>query len=64
VLLEGGTERNLSLHLDISVFLDNYRNIGQKRKSDSTIAVLFNAVKSFFHFLRTMIISQKIHAVN
>lgn len=37
--------------VDITVFLNSYRNSGKKPKGDSTVAVLFNAVKAFFSFL-------------
>lgn len=37
--------------VDITFFIDGYRGIGDKKKSDSTVAVMFNAVKSFYSFL-------------
>ena len=37
--------------VDITFYIDNYRGTGDKKKGDSTVAVMFNAIKSFYSFL-------------
>lgn len=37
--------------LDITMFIDDYRNNGDRPKKDCTVAVMFNVVKSFYIFL-------------
>lgn len=36
---------------DITMYLNYYRNYSAKKKSDSAVAVMFNAIKSFYNFL-------------
>lgn len=37
--------------VDITFYIDNYRGTGDKKKGDSAVAVMFNAIKSFYSFL-------------
>lgn len=37
--------------VDITVYLDYYRNSAKKPKADSTVAVMFNVIKAFYTFL-------------
>lgn len=37
--------------VDITVFINYFRNADGKKKGDSTVAVMFNVIKSFYNFL-------------